>query len=397
MTAVMGGVLMAMAWTTAWAQEKVLWNGHAAEKNEPSSRIPAIICSADGTLLAFSDVRTCRNDIGYGEVDIQMRRSTDKGMTWSPAVTVADGTGVKGADDCGYGDASVVADNGGSGRVLMMCAAGNVVFTQSTNEKRIHIARFRSEDNGVSWSEATDVTDYFYDLLPPTAKGIFFTSGKITQSRYYRRPGSLYNRLYACLVTHCGNYVIYSDDFGDSWDVLGGKVAQPKGDEAHIAETPDGNIILSGRGEWGSVKRYINLFTYTNKRMGEGSWGHYGEVNGTEGVACNGDIIVVDRKIRGKDVKVLLQSAPRLFRPRRELTYYYKVLPAHPTLADLTEGWQQGGVICAGPSAYSSMVKTADGQLLIFYERAEETVADESLTTQTDPWGYDMVVARCGR
>ncbi len=55
--------------------------------------------------------------------------------------------------------------------------------------------------------------------------GIFLTSGKIMQSRYIRN-GKFY-RLYIAHpirqkgVDRCGTFVIYSDDFGHTWHVLG--------------------------------------------------------------------------------------------------------------------------------------------------------------------------------
>ena len=45
-------------------------------------RIPAICTAKNGQIVAISDYRPCGGDIGFGEVDIKARISTDNGKTW---------------------------------------------------------------------------------------------------------------------------------------------------------------------------------------------------------------------------------------------------------------------------------------------------------------------------
>ena len=46
-------------------------------------RIPAIATAANGDIFAICDYRPCGNDIGYGEVDLVCRVSSDNGVTWT--------------------------------------------------------------------------------------------------------------------------------------------------------------------------------------------------------------------------------------------------------------------------------------------------------------------------
>lgn len=371
----------------------ILWDGNSSNKSQPASRIPALVKTNDGSLLAFSDVRYNRMDIGQKgqgpdtyRIDLQMRRSTDGGSNWSAPVTIAEGNA-----NCGYGDASVVADNA-SGKVLMMCAAGNVSFPNSTSANPIKIHKFVSNDNGQNWTDKGDITDYIYNSVLNNASKAFFSSGKMTQGSY-RKPGAQYNRIYVSLVTANGSQVAYSDDFGDTWAILGNAVAQSAGDEAHVVELPNGDILLVGRAGFTETKRYVNLFTYTNKETGAGSWGTQGQVNGTTAAGCHGDIDLVPALKNGNLTYLLLQSAPTTNAPRRYVTYYYKELADADSysLSDFTSGWTQGLQVYGDASAYSSLRYLGDGVEAILYEKAETNYSGgASASNDPNPAGYDI-------
>ena len=54
-------------------------------------RIPALITTASGTILAFCEARR-HNGHDDDEIDIVLRRSCDGGLTWTPQqLVVADG------------------------------------------------------------------------------------------------------------------------------------------------------------------------------------------------------------------------------------------------------------------------------------------------------------------
>jgi sialidase-1 len=64
------------------------------------------------------------------------------------------------------------------------------------------------------------------------------------------------------------NYVVYSDNFGETWNLLGNRCVNG-GDEAKVEELPDGTIIISSRKAYG---RYFNVFTFTDIANGKGEW-----------------------------------------------------------------------------------------------------------------------------
>lgn len=342
-------------------------------------RIPAIARTHDGSLLALSDYRPCKADIGNGHVDIVGRISTDNGQTWGEAFTVADGSGIGGRPDTGYGDAALVADHE-SDRVLLICAAGNVVYGSSTRQNPIRVARLYSEDNGRTWSAPADITEALYSLFDGSSlgdvNGLFFGSGRICQSRYVK-VGEYY-RLYAALCARPGgNRVVYSDDFGETWHALGTTDVSPagSGDEPKCEELPDGSVLLSSRKSGG---RYYNIFSYTDVASAEGYWGQAVASESYEGgVSCqnnstNGEILIIParRNADGANVYVALQSLP-LGPGRANVGLYWKVLEQYADFsspATFAAGWDGRHQSSYLNSAYSTMTMQANDSIAFFYE-----------------------------
>ena len=74
-------------------------------------RIPVVIRTDDGALIAFAEAR--RHDKrDSGDIDLVMRRSEDDGRTWGPITTVWD----DGGNTCGNPAPAVL----GSGRIVML-------------------------------------------------------------------------------------------------------------------------------------------------------------------------------------------------------------------------------------------------------------------------------------
>lgn len=342
-------------------------------------RIPAITTTKDNKVLAVSDFRWCNNDIGFGHVDIVGRISEDNGKTWGDQFNIAVGSGVGGAKDCGYGDAAIVTDSE-TGKILIMCCTGNVFYSYGSRENPLRSARLYSEDNGKTWSKPEDITDQMYALLP-NSQGQFIGAGKICQSRV-TKVGEYY-RLYAALCTRPGgNYVIYSDDFGQTWAVLGGNETScaPSGDEPKCEELPDGSVVLSSRKYSG---RYFNIYKYTDAAKAEGKWLGVVSSNDMENGlkfnsnSTNGEIQLV--KVIKKDDKsfhyMMIQSVP--YGPinngdeaRSNVCIFYKVFDDYTMKAtvDLATGWTRGMLFENAKGAYSTMCVQPDKNLGFFYE-----------------------------
>ena len=183
------------------------------------------------------------------------------------------------------------------------------------------------------------------------------------------KVGNFY-RLYAALCTLSGNFVIYSDDFGDTWRVLGDPNHSPArdGDEPKCEELPDGSVILSSRYQG----RLFNIFTFTDAAKGEGTWDLRAKALDMKNVqnACNGEIILlpVTRKKDSKKVWIALQSIP--FGPNRTNVgfYYHELLADHEGAALFAYNWKKGLQVSTQSSAYSTFTLQKDGKLGFLWE-----------------------------
>ena len=355
-------------------------------------RIPAIAALQDGSLICVADYRWSGADIGLvkdGRIDLMMRISRDNGKTWEDACPLIEGKGAQSGDfmNVAYGDPCIVADRGSS-KVLIMSCAGNVSFHDGTRGLHQGIARFYSKDGGRSWSRPEDISESIYRLFDKgrfgPARSMFIASGRIFQSRYIRK--GRYYRLYCAVLQQIENgdrmnFVLYSDNFGQSWKVLGGVDNPPieKGaDEAKVEELPDGSILISSRTD--SNGRNFNIFRFTNARRAEGSWGkmaHSGQENGgvhSERNACNGELmsVPVTRTSDGKRMHLLLQSLP-LGPGRRNVGIYFKALDNDDIWSSpekLAADWDGPFRVTELGSAYSTMVLQPDSSIGFLYEES---------------------------
>ena len=362
------------------------------DPNSIPYRIPALAVTKSGTLIAVADYRHSGTDIGVtdkGRIDLHYSLSYDNGNTWTEVQPLINGKGAEATDfmSVGYGDPCIVADRG-SDRVLMLSCAGNVSFQNGTRQKHQNIARFYSEDGGKTWSAPEDIAESIYSQFDSSTYGpvrsMFVASGRIFQSSTVK-VGSYYRLYCAVLIrdksaTHM-NYVLYSDDFGGSWSVLGDintPAVYSTADEPKVEELPDGSLLISSRYTGG---RYYNIFTFDDVATAQGSWNKKafsGAENG--GVAAlnnstNGEVMVlpVTRIADKEPMHLLLQSVP-LGPDRKNVGIYYKELASVMDYFD-AEGiameWDGVKQVTTLNSAYSTMAWQKDNRLGFLYE--EET------------------------
>ena len=372
-------------------------------------RIPALAVTKDGTLIAVADYRHSGTDIGVtdkGRIDLHYRLSYDNGNTWTDVIPLIEGKGAQSPDfmNVGFGDPCIVADRE-SNRVLLLSCAGNVSFQNGTRKNHQNIARFYSEDGGKTWSVPEDIAESIYSQFDETRYGpvrsMFVASGRIFQSPTVK-VGNYY-RLYCAVLVRDKigkhmNYVLYSDDFGGEWKILGDAntpAVYDTADEPKVEELPDGSILISSRYNGG---RYYNMFLFDDANTAQGQWltkafsgaSNNGVVSADN--STNGEVMVlpVVRTADNKAMHLLLQSLP-LGPQRKNVGIYYKELADQMDYLDpsfIAEDWDGVLQVTTLNSAYSTMAWQRDNRLGFLYE--EETHGTSNLA-----YGGYTIVYEC--
>ncbi|MFA6126802.1 MAG: exo-alpha-sialidase [Bacteroidales bacterium] len=326
---------------------KLLFSG--GDGGSMNYRIPAIVKAMDGSLVTATDKRWTGPVDLPNDIDVVIRRSIDRGMTWSDPLTIAGNH-----TTIGYGD-PVLMVNRKNGEIICIFASDKG-WTASTAAAPLRINQARSTDNGITWSTSQDITSQIYgaesnDPVTRNWQGAFVASGAATQLRS--------GRLMAVIAARqtdgfdISNFVIYSDDGALTWKVSTNR-AFAKGDEAKVVELDNGEVLMSIR-QKGS--RWFNI----SRDQGM-TWGTPFKQGDIIDPFCNGDLIRLSALSDGDGKNRLLHSIPYAA-SRKNIS----------VLLSYDEGvtWPVRKTIYSGPSAYSSLTVLEDGTIGMYYEAGE--------------------------
>ncbi len=315
-------------------------------------RIPAIITAPDGSIVTATDKRWNNSADLPNDIDIIIRRSTDKGETWSAPLTIAGGD-----TTLGFGDAALCVDKT-NGNIICLMVSGPGLWG-STAANPLRIMKCVSTDNGLTWSPPVDITNMIYGAgcsnnITKTWWSAFVASGSFVQFSNGRLAAVIAVRRTSAYSID--NYMIYSDDHGVSWNISTHQ-AEADGDEAKLIELADSTVLMSIRN---TGYRRFN----TSADFGL-TWGNaYSEDEITD-PNCNGDILRYTCVNDGYLKNRILHSIP--FASNRSNV---SVLLSY----DEGNSWPVQKTIYSGPSAYSSLCVLPDGTIGIYYEVGESEI-----------------------
>lgn len=221
-------------------------------------RIPAIVKSKDGTLLAFAEGRVL-NCGDAADIDLVLKRSTDGGRTWGPLQVVNEGNGDT------HGNPAPIVDRR-TGRILL-AETYNKGRTDSGScsvpcERTPHLQY--SDDDGLTWSEPRDLSD---EILPANwnswyatgpVHGIQLSRGKHAGRLVFGVNTETWD---GSRVTANHAALIVSDDGGDNWRIgatdswaisAADRTFRQKPSEVTLTERADGTVLISGREQDGT-------------------------------------------------------------------------------------------------------------------------------------------------
>lgn len=320
-------------------------------------RIPAIATLKDGKLITLTDARFLKKNDLPARISVMQRISPDGGNSWTDPVIITGET-----RDFGDGDPAVVVDRK-QGIVFALWNGGSKNgFASSTADDPLRLYFSRSYDNGNTWEEAHDITNQIYGSQCTTCPddqykrkewySCFITSGAALQARdgrilaalVVRRPGSTYN-----------NFVIYTDDLGETWDVS--LKASDSADEAKLVQKNNGDIIISVR----QAKNRKFSFSPDNGH----DWRNGRQMPDIYDSPCNGEIMRYTSTIDGYNKNRLLHTVT-----------YHQSFPRQNVsiLISYDEGdtWPVKKPIYSHLGSYSSIAIGHDGLIHVYYEKGDD-------------------------
>ena len=304
-------------------QEPVFISG---EDGYDTYRIPALIVSPNGAVLAFCEGRK-NSGSDHGDIDLVLKRSLDGGETWQPMQVVWDDS------DHTVGNPAPVVDQSTGVIWLPFCLDNDRVFVTT------------SSDDGVTWTAPTEITadvkpgDWSWYATGPV-HGIQLIDGRLLIPCDHRLKGS------STMYSH----VIASDDHGASWQ-LGGLLTENT-DECTVAELDDGSIYLNMRSYEGKNRRAVARSTDRGA-----TWSEVTLDQTLVEPVCQASVIRT-----GHGDQLLFSNPASTNRERMTVR----------VSNDGGRTWNDGNVLTYGPAAYSDLALTPDGKVLCLYERGTE-------------------------
>ena len=258
-------------------------------------RIPSLLVTREGTILAFAERRIGLGD--HAENDIVLRRSEDGGKSFGEDVVVFE-DGPNSLND----PLSVQLEDG---RILLMFARfphgrhtrahGWVKKAEpGYTDRKLHVLTFltASADDGRTWSDPVDITRQ----VKPESFLNANTPGSMIQLKHGLRKGRIVTGLWGCLAKpgpdgsrQFGIVAAYSDDGGTNWqhtDPLTDNTGKGFPNECQVAEATNGDIVLISRNQAGATFRKKAV-----SKDGGTTWSEIEIDRGLPSVACMGAVI----------------------------------------------------------------------------------------------------------
>ncbi len=317
-----------------------------------SMRIPALVLTKKGTLLAFCEGRISSAS-DWADMDLLMKRSTNKGINWSETKIIAarkDGRPIS--------NATPIVDDNGTIHLLYHRGYEQAFYTKST-------------DDGKTWTSPIDITSVFekfkpaYNwqvLAPGPGHAIQLKNGRLVVPVWLADPDKLLphkSHRPSCIAT------IYSDDHGQTWQ-NGEIIAINNPDFKNPSETvavelEDGRVMLNIRNETAVRRRAI-------------SYSANGATNWTKPVfddelyepICMASLIKLPRRNIDKQTTLLFINPDNPGDPkalRKNLTAKIS--------RDSGESWTIKKILDPGFAGYSDVAASLKGEVYCLYEANE--------------------------
>ncbi len=312
-------------------------------------RIPALLRTGVGTLLAVSDARPLLDDLP-SPIDLMIRRSADEGATWEQWELLRTGAGLE-----GFGDAALLQDPATGAVLCWHVATTRWGFFESEAglERTQHCDLSVSLDDGRTWEHRRLTAQ----LKRPGIRSLFPASGSGLALRRGPHAGRLLQPFVVMIDPADGSpgviasAVAASDDHGATW-----RLSEPFSptaggvhtNEHSLAELPDGTVVSCSRA---TPHRLWSVST-----DGGLTFGRPAAVPELPDPSDNGSVLSVDGLV------VVSHNRHPWLRCDTALT-------VGVAGADGAVTWGGSVALCPGASGYSTLVELPGGDAGVLFER----------------------------
>ncbi|MBP6023876.1 sialidase family protein [Ferruginibacter sp.] len=263
-------IIAAFSFSKSNAQNKTVPVFTSGTEGHKSYRIPAIISLPNGELLAFAEGRV-HGAGDFGDINIIMKRSSDKGKTWSALQYVAE------FDTLQCGNPAPVVDvtdpEFPNGRIFLFYNTGNNHEGEVRKGKGYKQVWYKtSVDGGHTWSVPVDITlQVHYPFQPQANPAYNFSQDWRT---YANTPGHAmqfqkgkYKGRIFVAANHSAKepqkqfmdydaHAFYTDDHGKTFH-LSASLNIPGSNESIAAELSNDRLMMNSRNQRGHIRQRI--------------------------------------------------------------------------------------------------------------------------------------------
>jgi sialidase-1 len=319
----------------------------AGESGYHTFRIPSVMVTAKGSLLAFTEARRS-GSADAGDIDLVVKRSADGGRSWSPLTVIGD----NGPNT--FGNPCPVIDRQ-TGAILLLStqnrgsdAEKDIIAGTSQGTRTVWL--MKSGDDGVTWSAPVEITssvkrpDWTWYATGPGV-GIQTRTGRLVIPANHAEAATGVHR----------SHLFFSDDGGRTWTL--GASADPGTNESQVVELADRRLMMNMRNHPPKTENFRMIATSDD--------------GGRTLSAARPDPALIEPPAQASLVTLTTAGGVRLVFANPASTKR-----EHMTVRlsdDNGATWPIARVIHDGPSAYSSLVVMRDGSIGLLFERGERS------------------------
>lgn len=357
---------------SAFAQQTFTPVFTSGTEGHKSYRIPAIVSLPNGELLAIAEGRV-HGAGDFGDINIVMKRSSDKGKTWGALQYIAE------FDTLQCGNPAPVVDRSDpqfpQGRIFLFYNTGNNHEGEVRKGKGYKQVWFKtSTDGGHTWSQPTDITLQVH--LPNSPQDNPAYNFKEDWRTYANTPGHAMQfetgkykgRIYVAANHSAGGpkfdatdydaHGFYTDDHGKTFH-LGASLNILGSNESIATEISGGKLMFNSRNQKGDIKaRIIGISS-----NGGQTWDTTFFDRNLPDPVCQASILTVG-KWKGKNIVAFSNAADEKRRDNLTLRISY----------DDGKTWKKNILIYKNPAksdaaAYSDIVQTGKNTIGVLFEK----------------------------